>query len=176
MCLSYLFQKKQWLKKSLYSSFRREINWGLFFFFLRLHCVTCGILVPQPGTEHTHLHWKGRILTTRLRGKSQTCMTNPSLYQGWISSFSSMGNFLPPCSASTSATRGQTGMVEGANRVPFHTHLAPTAHRPAALGKSFNFLGPLFPNLGSQGNILTSGAGGKVRQAVTGLAALQVSL
>ena len=66
-------------------------------------------------------------------------------------------------------------MVEGANRVPLHTHLAPTAHTSAVMGKSFNFLGPLFPNPGSQGNILTSGARSDKQRAVTGLGALQVS-
>lgn len=50
--------------------------------------------------------------------------------------------------------RGQTGMVDGANRVPFHTHLAPTTHRSTALG-------PSFPTGKSGAATMTSGTGGQ---------------
>ena len=39
-----------------------------FFFFFWLHHMVCRILVSQPRTEPTHLHWKCRVLTTGPQG------------------------------------------------------------------------------------------------------------
>lgn len=89
-------------------------------------------------------------------------MSNPSSYQGIsLSSVSSVGNSLPPCTVSPSIAAGQMEKVEGANRSAFHTWLQPLT---VALGKSFNSHGPLFLNPGNKGSTVTSGAGDKVRQ------------
>lgn len=32
------------------------------------YCTPCEILIPQPETKSTALHWKGRFLTTRALG------------------------------------------------------------------------------------------------------------
>ena len=47
--------------------------WGctsppLFFFSLRLHCVACGMLAPQPGIKPTHPALEGKVLNTGLLG------------------------------------------------------------------------------------------------------------
>ena len=34
------------------------------------HCMPCGILVPQPGIIPAPVHWKHRVLTTGMPGKS----------------------------------------------------------------------------------------------------------
>jgi len=53
------------------------------FLFWPYHTV-CGILAPQPGIQ-LFLHWKHRVLTTRLLGKSPFLNFNPSLLTSWDS-------------------------------------------------------------------------------------------
>ena len=44
----------------------------LLIFIFRLCCLTCGILVCQPGIEPLPLRWKHGVLTTGLPGKPST--------------------------------------------------------------------------------------------------------
>ena len=57
----------------------------LSFFFFPLHCVACGILIPQPGIKLQAQQWKSWVLTT---GLPWNCPHTLLLY-----SFNFLGNF-----------------------------------------------------------------------------------
>ena len=50
-----------------FSPCRSPLGFLFFFFLFWMHLLTCGILVPWPGTP---LHWKPGVFTTGLPGKA----------------------------------------------------------------------------------------------------------
>ena len=48
----------------------------ILFFIFGPHLAACGALVPQPGIEFVPPALEGRVLTTRLLGKSQDLVFN----------------------------------------------------------------------------------------------------